>query len=502
MSDFVRTWVWPCSAIGIAGLLLSAPAAYGQSGSFARLVGTVTDQSGAVVPGVEITAVQQETNITSKTLTNDRGDYIIDNVRPGIYDVSAEQPGFKKQLFAAVKLETGQYGRVDFVLTTGEISETMTVTGQSPIINTEKAEIGSVVEAKIIRELPLRGRDIVKLTFLTTGGTQETQEIGLTTQAYGYGGGTPSFNGLYSMQNNVMLDGSNNVGYINARMNVNPTPETVQEFKIITNNYSAEYGRVGGALISLASKAGTNQFHGDAWYYFRDESLDANRFFNNRTGRGKLPVDYHIMGGVFSGPIFKNKTFFFGSYERFIDDLSLTAFATVPSLKRRAGDFSVADGPFAQTQIYDPYNVVDGQRVPFVGNMIPASRINPFSARLMQLLPIPEPNVAGANANNYSYPNATLARTNKWSTRVDHHFTGGSTLFGRFSWQDTPVTRHTGAIGAPGMLAGIYQEYSEPSTGHQVSGGWVKPFGSNIVSELNAVYWNCLLYTSPSPRDS
>src|SRR6476660_7424921 len=115
------------------------------------------------------------------------------------------------------------------------------------------------------------------------------------------------------MRNNVTLDGSNNVGYINTRMNVNPTPETVQEFKVITNNYSAEFGRAGGALISIASKAGTNQFHGDAWYYFRDEGLDANRFFNNRTGRGKLPVDYHIMGGVFSGPIFKNQTFFFGS---------------------------------------------------------------------------------------------------------------------------------------------------------------------------------------------
>ena len=109
-------------------------------------------------------------------------------------------------------------------------------------------------------------------------------------------------------------------------MNVSPTPETLQEFKLITNNYSAEYGRVGGAIISLASKSGSNDFHGDAWYYFRNESFDANRFFNNRTNRGKLPVDYQIFGGAFGGPIFKNKTFFYGNYEHFIDDLEATAF--------------------------------------------------------------------------------------------------------------------------------------------------------------------------------
>ena len=129
-------------------------------------------------------------------------------------------------------------------------------------------------------------------------------------------------------------------------MTVSPTPETVQEFKLITNNYSAEYGRVGGAVISMASKSGSNDFHGDAWYYFRNESFDANRFFNNRTDRGKLPVDYQIFGGAFGGPIIKNKTFFYGNYEHFVDDLEATAFSTVPSLRRRAGDFSVADGPW------------------------------------------------------------------------------------------------------------------------------------------------------------
>ena len=487
----VGPWVRSTIQIAMVVLLLDAALAFGQASTFARLVGTVTDQSGALVPGVEVTAVNKETNVTGKTLSNERGDYLIDNLRPGSYDVSAELPGFKKQVFTAVRLEIGQYGRVDFVLSTGEIAETLTVTGLQPIINTEKAEMGSVIEEKTIREMPLRGRDIVKLAFLTTGGAQETQEVGLLSSggSYGYGGGTPAFNGQPAVQNQVNLDGSNATGYIYGRMNVSPTPETLQEFKLITNNYSAEYGRVGGAIISLASKSGSNDFHGDAWYYFRNESFDANRFFNNRTNRGKLPVDYQIMGGAFGGPIIKNRTFFYGNYEHFKDDLEATAFATVASMNRRSGNFSVADGPLAQTQLYDPYNVVDGLRVPFSGNVIPSSRFNPYSVKLMGLLPIPEPNVAGASANNYSYPSVTSARMNKVSARVDHHFQAGSTVFGRFNWQETPQIRHTGAIGAPGMASGIYQQFEEPAGGYNIAGGWVKPFGAKAVSELNVVVW-------------
>jgi hypothetical protein len=484
------------AAAVLLALSFGATPGFGQlSATQARLVGTVTDPSGAVVPGVDVTAVHKATSVVSRTATNERGDYLLDGLRPGVYDVGAEISGFKKQVFAAVNLQTGQYGRVDFVLETGAIAETVTVTGRSPVLDTEKAEMGSVVEERMIRDLPLRGRDLVKLAYLTTGGTQETVEIGgstgvnLTGNAYGAGA---AFNGLSGTSNQITLDGANNVSAISTRMAVSPTPETVQEFKLVTNNYSAEHGKVGGAVISMATKSGTNQFHGDAWFYLRDESMDANRFFNNRTGAGKLPVDYRILGGAFGGPISRNRTFFYGTYEHFADDLSITAFATVPSLARRAGDFSapgLAGGPVAWTQLYDPYTVADGRRAAFAGNVIPASRINPFAARLMQLLPIPAPNVAGANVNNYSYPSTTSSRIEKVSVRVDHHLAGGSTLFGRFNRQDTPGTRHNGLIGAPGMLAGVYQFFENPGAGYNLAGGWVKPFGARLVSELNVSGW-------------
>ena len=251
---------------------LAAPLAYGQAATFSRLLGTVRDQTGAVVPGVEVTATATATNIPHMAVTNDRGDYVVDKLIPGFYDISAELPGFKVARSLGVRLEVQTVSRVDLTMEPGDISEQVTVTGQSTIIDTDNAEVAAVIEEKKILDLPLAGRDMVKLAYLTTGGTQERQEIGYST-LYAYGGGYPTFNGLYSHSNQIQLDGSNNMGYITQRPTVQPTPETVQEFKVITNNYSAEYGRVGGAVITMLSKSGSNEFHGHAWYYFRDEGL-------------------------------------------------------------------------------------------------------------------------------------------------------------------------------------------------------------------------------------
>ncbi len=235
--------------------VLTIPTVFGQSSTYARLVGTVKDQTGALVPGVEVTAVAQATNVPDLTMTNDRGDYLIDKLIPGLYDLRAELPGFKVSMSLGIRLEVTKVARVDFVLTPGEIMEQVTVTGQSTIIDTDNAEVSAVIEEQKILDLPLQGRDLVKLAYLTTGGTQEFQETAGGC-LYAYGGAYPSFNGLYAHSNQITLDGSNNQGCITQRPSVQPTPETVQEFKVITNNYSAEYGRVGGAVISMLSKSG------------------------------------------------------------------------------------------------------------------------------------------------------------------------------------------------------------------------------------------------------
>src|SRR5438093_7098112 len=371
--------------------LFAAPAVFGRSSTYARLIGTVTDQGGGVMPGVTVTALNKGTNIARTAVTDERGDYLIDKLIPGMYDLSVEQPGFRKQVATGVRLAVEQVGRVDFSLSAGGGNEQVTVTGQTPGIDTATAELGAVVDEKKILDLPLGNRKLNKLAYLTTGGIQTSQT---TTDTPIYGAGLPAFNGLDPTSNQVNFDGANNVGITISAPVVAPTPETIQEFKIITNNYSAEYGRVSGAVISLVSRSGTNQFHGNAWEYLSKEGLNANSFFNNRVGRAKPPVDRNTFGGAVGGPIFKNKTFFFANYERFIDDFSAPRFTTVPTAAELAGDFSKGDGPWGRQSIFDPSNVVNGARVQFPNNVIPASRISAVSKRVLDLVPYPVANTA------------------------------------------------------------------------------------------------------------
>ena len=497
-------WMLAASVWVLILSLATHPIAYGQSSTYARLVGTVKDQTGAVLPGVEVTSSAKATNVTSLVISNDRGDYLIDKLMPGAYDVTAELPGFKTQISPDVRLEVSQVLRMDLVLTPGEISERVTVTGQSTIIDTDAVEIGTVVEEKKILDLPLRGRSMTKLAYLTTGAVQPQQANPSEYVGTGiYGGGSPAFNGLYSHSNQLTLDGANNQNYINQRPAVQPTPETIQEFKVITNNYSAEYGRVGGAVISMLSKSGSNEFHGHGWYYIRDERFDAANFFTNKTGVEKLPVNYQIFGGSMGGPIIKDQTFFHAHYERFIDDLELTRFITVPSLAMRSGDLGGAGAHGQIPQLYNPFDVVGGERQPFEGNRIPLSLRSPIYQRVMELAPPPEPNVAGATSQNYSYPNTRNTRINKYSIRGDQHFSGGDTLFGRFSWQNTPETRHFGGIGLPGSeLHGVLTGFSDGERGWQAAIGWVNPMGANLVTEFSASIWKARWLLSRPPQQT
>ena len=474
---------------------LAAPLAYGQAATFSRLLGTVRDQTGAVVPGVEVTATATATNIPHMAVTNDRGDYVVDKLIPGFYDISAELPGFKVARSLGVRLEVQTVSRVDLTMEPGDISEQVTVTGQSTIIDTDNAEVAAVIEEKKILDLPLAGRDMVKLAYLTTGGTQERQEIGYST-LYAYGGGYPTFNGLYSHSNQIQLDGSNNMGYITQRPTVQPTPETVQEFKVITNNYSAEYGRVGGAVITMLSKSGSNEFHGHAWYYFRDEGLDAANFFQNRSGLQKLPVDYHIGGGSIGGPVLKDKTFFHAHYEKFIDNLQTAGFATAPSTAITQGDFSGSGAKGPVNQLYNPFDFsgskadATGMRAPFANNQIPASMQGAVYKKMMELMPPPAPNQPGELTSNYAYPRATNTKIDKYSFRVDHQFGNDDNIFGRYSWQRSPAFTHTGAWGVPGAEQdGIYRQFQDRSRGYQIGISWVNPIGSNLVTEYTQSIW-------------
>ncbi len=478
-------------------LLLIPSPTHAQNTTFARLVGTVTDETGGVLPGVEITVENRSTNVARETFTDERGDYIIDRLIAGHYDLRADLPGFKGYVAVDIRLEVNQVGRTDVVMTTGEIAEQVTVKAPPTIIDTDSVEVGTVIEEQKILDLPLRGRDMVKLAYLTTGATQELQEPGTS----GFGGGYPTFNGLYSHSNLHLLDGLRNQSFFWQAPAVRPTPETIQEFKVITNNYSAEHGRVGSAVISMLSKSGGNEIHGHAWYYFRDERFDAAQFFLNRFGRPKQEINYQILGGSVGGPIVKDRTFFHAHYERFHDDLQQPWFLTVPTEAVRQGDLSGAGSFGPIPQIHDPFNVVEGQRMPFPENQIPESRWNPTYRKLMQAMPPPAPNVGGVTNNNFTFPNITRIRINKYSLRGDHHF-DSDTLFGRFSWQNSPETFHTGLFGPPETsVDGAAQAFSDRHKGWQMAMGWVNPMGANLVTELSASIWSFRAYTQPFAVD-
>ena len=213
----------------------------------------------------------------------------------------------------------------------------------------------------------------------------------------------------------------------------------------------------------------------------------------------KLPVDYQIFGGSLGGPIVKDQTFFHAHYERFIDNFQTPGFMTVPSTVMTQGDFSGAGPQGPIPQLYNPFDVVDGQRQPFDGNRIPQHLWNPVYRRVMELMPPPAPNVAGVTARNYRYAGTANQRINKYSIRGDHHLAGGDSLFGRFSWQNAPTRRNTGRYPYPGAdLNGAREEFSDGFHGWQAAMGWVNPWGSNLVSELNLSLWKFpWLFSSP-----
>ena len=490
----------------LLALALAAPPAYGQSTTFSQLGGSVRDQTGSVIPGVEITASITEIGLERTTITNDHGYYVIDKLPADVYEVKASLPGFKTQLAPNVELRGGQKGRVDFLMEPGEIVESITVVDAIATIETETPDMSSTLRQREMLDLPFSGntgRDLIHLAELATGAV--TVRFAQDSRFVRDGGGLPAVNGLRpDASSEIQYDGARNQTLYDQKAAVKPTPETVKEFKVVTNTVSAEYGKVGGTVVSMVSNSGTNEFHGHIWEYFQNEGMNANGFFANRSGLGKLPFTSHNTGAAVGGPIIKDKTFFYSAYELFYNDFAVPGEMEVPSLAERQGDFSLGDGPWGMQTIYDPFNVVDGQRQPFPGNRIPQDRIHPISRRVMDLVPFPEPN--SSEIPNYNYQHATKRKINKFSTRVDHNFESDSSIFGRFSFQTDPAVSHGGAqnfygggnfssytgrgrVGVPGMLNGVYESSSTNDNGWQTMGGWVKPFGARVVNELSVSGW-------------
>jgi hypothetical protein len=457
---------------------LGALAAVGQV-STASLTGLIKDPSGSAVPNAKLTARSQTTNLERVTQSDSGGDYYFASLPVGTWEVTVEASGFQPQQ-ASVTLETAQKGRADFSLAVGQIQTTVTVEAATPQLSPEDASVSSVVDNTYVSHFPLLLRSWDDLLNIAAGVqvSRYTEQGGATSA-----GRTGGFNahGVRSLQNNFILDGvdnnsiSENVQELTTQV-VRPSVDTIQEFKLLTNPYSAEYGRSPGAAVIVNTKSGTNQLHGLAYEYLRNRVLDANDFFSNRSGLPKPENVQNQFGGNFGTPIKKDKLFLFFDYEGTRVRRGASRITTVPLANERIGDFSTGSAPgVAYPTIYDFTT-----NTAFPNNKIPTARLDPVMLKLMTLFPNP---TQGGQLNNF-VRNATISDdTDRFSARGDWIATDQDSLFVR--WTQSTRARHI-----PGNFGGIADGTASSSGGLQsldafgVTLGYNHTFSPRILMEF------------------
>ena len=422
----------------VLGLLIAAslllPASLAAQAVTGTILGTITDTSGAVMPGATVTLKNLGTGLTRTLTTDASGEYTAPSLPTGKYSVTAELTGFKTVSVPDVDLGVDQRVRINVKLEIGTVQESVTVAGVSPLVQTSSSELGTTVQEEQIKTLPLNGRNFVNLTRTVPGvvrGIPGANIDGAGSLAW-RASASFSANGQRPRDNNYMLDGVDNNETWLQTVVLFPSVDALDEFKLQTSTYSAEFGRSLGGVVNLQIKSGTNTLHGSGFEFLRNDAFDANNFFNNRAGRPKPDFSQHQFGGTVGGPIVHDKTFYFFDYQGYRVSQGATYLSSVPSARMRAGDFSEIN-----RIIYDP---LTGQ--PFPGNVIPLARFNSASKNILEQI-IPEPNTAGTRSasgqtiNNFLI-NPTLERQdNQIDLKVDHSLTSNNRFFTRYSYEKT-----------------------------------------------------------------
>ena len=405
--------------------------------SYGSIVGSVTDSTGASVPGAAVTLLNPATSERRTAESDAAGNYQFVNLLPGDYRVDIEMTGFKHLTRNPVQVAVLSATRVDAVMDVGDVGQTVEVSGQAALLQTESASVGQVVEGRAVLETPLNGRNIMNLIVLTPAVVAHGQSSG---QQNSSGYNNYQVSGGMVGQGLTLLDGvALNNGLWN-RSSFVPIQETIQEFQVMANNLPAEFGGTMNGVINLASKSGTNEFHGTGYEFLRNKVLNASTFFSNKAGLGKPAFTQNQYGLNGGGPIIRNKTFIYMAWEDFSQRQGTTTNYSVPTAAQRAGDFSnlrTASG--ALIPVYDPATTcttcpAGQQRTPFAGNMIPANRFDKTAAIMEQYWPLP--NAAGAaftNANNFLVNYNAVNDRNWENLRVDQNVSSKQRIFATFN---------------------------------------------------------------------
>lgn len=429
-------------------LLIGALPAFAQR-TTGTITGVVTDPSGAVVPGVSVVATDDATGVKTTAVCTTDGVYTVLYLTPGTYTVNFEKAGFKKFIRKGIVVQLSQVARVNARLELGSTTQAVTVTGQAALIATDTSERGTVLTGKLITQLPVEGRAVYNLTTLMPGWVSQNTNFGGGTA----GGGRESFNGTRAFSINVQLDGiPANLDQSNDYGQTQPILGSVSEFSILTNNFSAEFGR-GGAVLIAVRKTGTNKFHGSLYDFLQNNALNARNFF----AVGNPPVRFNQFGGTIGGPIKHDRTFFFFGYEGTRTVNPGSSILTIPTNAMRQGDFSAA----GLSQIYDPCGYVDlgqpctlarvaqanGVRRPFPGNVIDRP-LDPVALNIQKYWPAPSRDTL---ANNFDGKGGSRSGENKFDVTFDHLITPSERLFFGLDYNKT-IIHFTDPLG-PNALA-------------------------------------------------
>jgi len=466
-------------------ILLLCSLGFGQ-GNTGSILGTATDPSSAVIPNLKVTITNVKTGVQSETQSDSLGNYLVQFLPPGLYKIEVEAPGFKKFVRENINLEMNRQLRIDLPLQTGEITETLNITDATPLLETETGTLNTTIENAQVTRLPLLTRDPQQFRLLVPGVVQVRD------------GEIISQGGL-ERRDSYFIDGAHSSVHVWTGSPVNPNPDVIQEFKVLSNSFTAEYGQTSGLIMASTTKSGTNEIHGTLFEFFRNDKLNAGDYFAHQ----KPILRYNQFGGTVGGPVWKNKTFFFF-------DTQLTrrrgtrAFTNlnVPIEAFKRGDFSSLLGPQVGTdalgrpvfrnQVFDPATartVLDASgrevvvRDPFPNNQIPSFRFSPAAVKLQELYPTPQINGPAAN---YNFFGATQLNQYEYDIKIDHHFSQKDKIMGRYSRRQVDQIQPRPF---PGALAGGDVDNESRSPNRQLVLNHVHIFSSRATNDLHVSWW-------------
>ncbi len=411
--------------LSVLALVVFLPASLPAQEVTAAINGTVTDPSGASVANAKVTATDQDRGTVWPTTTNSSGFYNFPRLPIGNYQVKVESKGFQTQQQNGITLQLNQQARIDFQLKVGEMSETVTVSEAPPLLETQSTQLGTVIDARTNTQLPLATRNYVQLTLLSPGSVHPNPQNFANGQTTA-NSARPYINGNREQTNNFLLDGIDNNQVSDNEVGYAPQPDAIQEFNLISQNASAEFGNFMGGIVSVSIKSGSNQFHGDAYEFFRNDVLNANQWSSNFNGNKRQALRWNEFGGTLGGPIKKDKLFFFVDYqgERFDTPTQVGSYSVLTAAERQ-GDFSalLAQGIHLK-------NPVTGAA--YTNNIIPTSQLSPVALKIVNSQYYGQP-INGNLVNNANNTVQTAINGDQGDARVDYAITEKDHLFGRYS---------------------------------------------------------------------